>query len=141
MPASKRATEGRLAVIAEQISDLAEAQVTALYLTPGEIGATADKHHIDAMLDIGIAGKLKVLFRTKELSSTDPKKVAELVRNQHVLPGISDGGAHTKFFTGGSFTTDMITWLVRETGELTVAMRSIISVDVAAGCMAGSQCE
>ena len=55
-----------------------------------------------------------------ELSSTDPKKVGELVRNQHVLPGISDGGAHTKFFAGGSFTTDLITWLVRETGELTL---------------------
>ncbi len=88
--------------------------------TLGEIGAAEGKHHIDAMLDIGIAGDLKVLFRTNELSSTDHKKVGELVRNQHVLPGISDGGAHTKFFTGGSFTTDMITWLVRETGELTL---------------------
>jgi N-acyl-D-aspartate/D-glutamate deacylase len=37
-----------------------------------------------------------------------------------VLPGISDGGAHTKFFTGGSFTTDLLTWLVRDTGELTL---------------------
>ena len=26
----------------------------------------------------------------------------------------------SKFFTGGSFTTDMITWLVRESGELTL---------------------
>ncbi len=86
----------------------------------GEIASTEGKHHIDAMLDIGIAGDLKVLFRTNELSSTDHKKVGELVRNQHIMPGISDGGAHTKFFTGGSFTTDMITWLVRETGELTL---------------------
>ncbi|MGE3773132.1 MAG: amidohydrolase family protein [Gammaproteobacteria bacterium] len=88
--------------------------------TLGEIGEAEGKHHIEAMLDIGIAGDLKVLFRTNELSSTDPKKVGELVRNQHIMPGISDGGAHTKFFTGGSFTTDMITWLVRETGELTL---------------------
>ncbi len=88
--------------------------------TLGDIAKAENKHHIEAMLDIGIAGDLKVLFRTNELSSTDPKKVGELVRNQHVLPGISDGGAHTKFFTGGSFTTDMITWLVRETGELTL---------------------
>lgn len=88
--------------------------------TLGEIAAAEGKHHIEAMLDIGIAGSLKVLFRTNELSSTDHKKVGELVRNQHIMPGISDGGAHTKFFTGGSFTTDMITWLVRETGELTL---------------------
>ena len=88
--------------------------------TLGDIAATDAKHPIEAMLDIGIAGELKVLFRTNELSSIDHKKVGELVRNQHVLPGISDGGAHTKFFTGGSFTTDLITWLVRETGELTL---------------------
>ncbi|MGE0226589.1 MAG: amidohydrolase family protein [Acetobacteraceae bacterium] len=88
--------------------------------TLGDIAAEEGKHHIDAMLDIGIAGDLKVLFRTNELSSTDHRKVGELVRNQHIMPGISDGGAHTKFFTGGSFTTDMITWLVRETGELTL---------------------
>jgi hypothetical protein len=88
--------------------------------TLGEIAAAEGKHHIEVMLDIGIAGSLKVLFRTNELSSTDHKKVGELVRNQHIMPGISDGGAHTKFFTGGSFTTDMITWLVRETGELTL---------------------
>ena len=42
------------------------------------------------------------------------------MRNQHVIPGLSDGGAHTRFFTGGSFTTEILTWLVRETGELTL---------------------
>ncbi len=88
--------------------------------TLGQIAAAEGKHHIEAMLDIGVAGDLKVQFRTKELSSTDPKKVGELARNQHILPGISDGGAHTKFFTGGSYTTDMIAWLVRETRELTL---------------------
>ena len=86
----------------------------------GEIAAAEGKHHIEAMLDIGVAGELKVVFRTNELSSTDPKKTGELVRNQHVIPGVSDGGAHTKFFTGGSFTTDLIVWLVRESGELTL---------------------
>ncbi len=86
----------------------------------GEIAQAEDKHPIEAMLDIGVAGELKVLFRTQDIASTDSTKVGELVRNQHVLPGISDGGAHTKFFTGGSFTTDLIAWLVRETGELTL---------------------
>ena len=86
----------------------------------GEIARAEGKHHIDVMLDIGLAGGLKVLFRTSDLSSTDPKKVGELVRNQHIIPGVSDGGAHTKFFTGGSFTTDLITWLARDTREITL---------------------
>jgi len=29
-------------------------------------------------------------------------------------------GAHTKFFTGGSFTTDFLTWLVRDTGKVSL---------------------
>jgi N-acyl-D-aspartate/D-glutamate deacylase len=88
--------------------------------TIGDIAKAEDKHPIDAMLDIGISGDLQVLYLTQDIGSTDHKKVGELVRNQHVLPGISDGGAHTKFFTGGSFTTDLLTWLVRDTGELTL---------------------
>jgi N-acyl-D-amino-acid deacylase len=88
--------------------------------TIADIAKEENKHPIDAMLDIGIAGDLQVLYLTQDIGSTDHKKVGELVRNQHVLPGISDGGAHTKFFTGGSFTTDLLTWLVRDTGELTL---------------------
>ena len=88
--------------------------------TIGDVAKAEDKHPIDAMLDIGISGDLQVLYLTQDIGSTDHKKVGELVRNQHVLPGISDGGAHTKFFTGGSFTTDLLTWLVRDTGELTL---------------------
>lgn len=89
-------------------------------LTVGAIAEAEGKHPVDAMLDIGLAGDLKTLFRTEDVGSTDPRKVGELARDQHVIPGISDGGAHTKFFTGGSFTTDMITWLVREHNEMTL---------------------
>lgn len=88
--------------------------------TLGEIAAAEGKHHIDVMLDIGVAGGLKVLFKTADICSTNPDKVGELVRNQHIIPGLSDGGAHTRFFTGGSFTTEMLTWLVRETAQLTL---------------------
>ncbi len=88
--------------------------------TLGEIAAEEGKHHIDAMLDIGVAGDLKVMYLTADIGSNDPVKVGELLRNQHVIPGLSDGGAHTRFFTGGSFTTEMLTWMVRETRQLTL---------------------
>ena len=88
--------------------------------TLADIAKEEGKHHIDAMLDIGLAGDLKVVYKTASISSTDPKKVGHMARNQHILPGVSDGGAHTKFFTGGSFTTDLLTWLVRDTKELTL---------------------
>jgi N-acyl-D-aspartate/D-glutamate deacylase len=88
--------------------------------TIGEIAAAEGKHPVETMLDIGVAGELKVLFRTQDIASNDPVKMGELCRDQHVIPGISDGGAHTKFFTGGSYTTDLITWLVRDTGQMTL---------------------
>ncbi|NQV20079.1 MAG: amidohydrolase family protein, partial [Rhodospirillales bacterium] len=88
--------------------------------TVGDIALDEGKHPIEAMLDIAVAGDLKVLFLSQDLASTDHVKVGELSRDQHVIPGISDGGAHTKFFTGGSYPTDMLTWLVRDTGEMTL---------------------
>ncbi len=33
---------------------------------------------------------------------------------------MSDGGAHTKFLTAGSYTTDLLTWLVRDEERLSL---------------------
>jgi N-acyl-D-aspartate/D-glutamate deacylase len=40
------------------------------------------------------------------------------MRDPYITAGTSDGGAHTKFFTGGSYPTDLLTWLVRDTGQV-----------------------
>jgi N-acyl-D-aspartate/D-glutamate deacylase len=34
------------------------------------------------------------------------------------MAGVSDGGAHGKFATGGAYSTDVLEWLVREQGVL-----------------------
>ena len=86
----------------------------------GDIAAAEGKHAVDVLLDLSIAGGLKVQFSTGASTSIDPVKVGELARDPYVIPGVSDGGAHTKFFTGGAYTTDFLTWLVRDTGELTL---------------------
>jgi N-acyl-D-aspartate/D-glutamate deacylase len=46
--------------------------------------------------------------------------MAKLMSDPYVIPGVSDGGAHTKFFTGGSYPTDLLAWLVRDTGEMSL---------------------
>lgn len=88
----------------------------------GDIAAAEGKHPIDALLDIAVASNLQCEFRTQEAggSFTNAAMVAELMRDQHVIAGVSDGGAHVKFFTGGSYTTDFLTWLVRDTNEITL---------------------
>ncbi len=46
--------------------------------------------------------------------------MAEMISSPYTIPGVSDGGAHTKFFTGGSYTTDFLAWLVRDTETVTL---------------------
>ncbi|MGH7898651.1 MAG: amidohydrolase family protein, partial [Candidatus Binatia bacterium] len=88
--------------------------------TVGEVARAEGKHPLDAMLDVALAGDLEVEFRTPEVFSTDAEKVAEMLRSPYVLPGVSDGGAHVKFFPTGTYTTDMLAWLVRDTEKLTL---------------------
>lgn len=87
--------------------------------TVGDIAAAEGKHPVDAMLDLSLAGDLRVEFLTPD-RGTNPEWMAEMIHSPYVIPGVSDGGAHTKFFTGGSYTTDFLTWLVRDTGVLTL---------------------
>ncbi len=80
----------------------------------GDIAAEQGKHHIDAMLDLSLEGNLQVEFLGPDRGS-NAEFVAEMMNGwQHTIPGVSDGGAHTKFFTGGSYTTDFLSWLVRD---------------------------
>jgi len=81
--------------------------------TIGEIAAREDKHPIDAMLDIAVAGGLKVGFATKMLE-TPPESMKEIATSPVALPGVSDGGAHTKFVTTARYPTELISYWVRE---------------------------
>jgi N-acyl-D-amino-acid deacylase len=86
----------------------------------GEIAETEGRHHVEVMVDIAVRSGLKSEFRTSDATSTNPEYVAELMLHPYVMPGISDGGAHTKFFTGGSYPTDFLTWLVRDEGRISL---------------------
>lgn len=88
--------------------------------TISEIGLSENKHPTDAMLDIALASGLQATFRTGCFTSTDPVKVGAVMNDPYVLPGVSDGGAHVKFFTGGSYPTELLTWLVRDTQQMTL---------------------
>ena len=86
----------------------------------GEIAKTEAKDALDVALDIAVASDLTAEFQTEDVSSNDPEKVSQLMLSPYTMPGISDGGAHTKFLVGGAYTTDFLTWLVRDTQKLTL---------------------
>jgi len=80
----------------------------------GAIAAELGRHPLDVVLDLSVAGGLRVEFGARDVTSSDAELVAEIVRSPYAVPGISDGGAHSKFFTGGAFPTDLLAYLVRE---------------------------
>ncbi len=83
-------------------------------LTLGEIGAAqGGKHPVDVMLDLAVADDLQAEFFAPALNHGFEFR-EEIVRNPYVIPGVSDGGAHTKFFTGGRYGTEFLIDYVRE---------------------------
>ena len=87
-----------------------------------EIAKEEGKDALDVVLDVAVGSDLTAEFQAEsDLTSNDPDKVGELLRDSpYTMPGVSDGGAHTKFLVGGAYTTDTIAWLVRETQQLTL---------------------
>jgi N-acyl-D-aspartate/D-glutamate deacylase len=81
--------------------------------TIAEIAEREGKHPIDAMLDVAQAGGLKTGFETKMIQ-TPPDAMKKIATSPMALPGVSDGGAHTKFVTTARFPTDLIGYWVRE---------------------------
>ncbi len=85
-----------------------------------QIGEEEGKHPIDVMLDLSLATDLKAEFLQPE-PRFNAEYMAEIINGStFTFPGVSDGGAHTKFFTGGAFTTDFLRWLVRDEQKITL---------------------
>jgi N-acyl-D-aspartate/D-glutamate deacylase len=86
----------------------------------GQIAQEEGKHPVDVMIDLSLATDLKAEFLQPErVFNADYN--AEIINNSmFTFPGVSDGGAHTKFFTGGAFTTDFLRWLVRDEQKITL---------------------
>ena len=92
----------------EESSDLKEFE----NLKIKEVAARQGKHPVDAMLDLAVADNLKTEFYTT-IGCSLPY-LSEIVQSDLTLLGVSDGGAHTKFFTAGRYPTETIESLVRE---------------------------
>jgi N-acyl-D-amino-acid deacylase len=85
-----------------------------------QIAAEEGKHPVDVMLDLSLATDLKAEFLQPE-PRFNAEYMAEIINGStFTFPGVSDGGAHTKFFTGGAFTTDFLRWLVRDEQKITL---------------------
>jgi len=82
-------------------------------LTLREIAQREGKHIVDVMLDTALADDLRTDFYARAINS--PLELQkEVVAYEYVIPGASDGGAHTKFLTAGRYPTEFIIKHVRD---------------------------
>lgn len=78
------------------------------------------KDLIEIMIDLAVETELLVEMKSPLVRLPSVEGNKEMVQSGYVIPGISDGGAHTKYFVGGTYTTDFLTWMVRDTEALTL---------------------
>lgn len=80
-----------------------------------EIAEAEGRHVADVILDVALASEFRAEFRGNAYD-TSAETTMEVLDSPYVVPGISDGGAHTHFSVQGAYPTDLLEWLVREEG-------------------------
>lgn len=86
----------------------------------GDIASDEKRPVVDVYLDLALESRFDLVLKTPSIAAKDPNKIVELISHSHVLAGASDGGAHTKIWSGGCWTTDLMMWLVKENPLMTL---------------------
>jgi N-acyl-D-aspartate/D-glutamate deacylase len=86
----------------------------------GQVAEEEGKHPADVMVELSLATDLKAEFLQPEQEFNADFNAEIINDSMYTFPGVSDGGAHTKFFTGGAFTTDFLRWIVRDEQKVTL---------------------
>ncbi len=87
--------------------------------TVGDVAAERGQSAFDAMCDIAVADGLRTTFWTPSVTSAREAAVrAEVLRDERVLVGGSDAGAHLDRMCGARYPTTFLAGLVREHGVM-----------------------
>ena len=100
--------------------DETEASSPQAGLTVQQIADDQGKHVIDALLDMVVEDDMATEFYADTQGRDQAHYTAEVLDSNHIVAGVSDGGAHVKFLTAGIYPTDMLTWLVRDEKVITL---------------------
>lgn len=88
--------------------------------TLAEIAAERSITVIAAMCELALESDLGLQLKSPPIGATTPDQAVKLMSHPAVVGGGSDGGAHTKSFGMGHYATDLLIWMVRETGAMTL---------------------
>lgn len=86
-----------------------------------EIGAALKCLPAEAFLDLCAQTRLACEV-CPQRETPNVEYVTEVNAHPRVLPGTSDGGAHVKFWSGGQYGTDLISWLVRDEKKISLEL-------------------
>jgi len=81
--------------------------------TNGDIAKERGQHIAESFLDISMEDDLQGVWETAP-KPTNVEALKMVANHPYVVPGVSDGGAHTKFITAGDFSTDFLANLIRD---------------------------
>ena len=84
-----------------------------------EVAEIEGKHVIDALLDLIISEDLRTTFWHRSFNE-HPGYNKEILDADFTIPGVSDGGAHTKFITAGKYPTEFLIQMVRRDGMMSL---------------------
>lgn len=82
-------------------------------MTVAELGQMRGEHPIDALMGLVTDENLATVIYIPQFNK-DPSYMQELLDAPYVIPGVSDGGAHTKFLNFGRYPTELLTDEVRK---------------------------
>jgi N-acyl-D-amino-acid deacylase len=82
--------------------------------TVAEVAAAQGKHPVDVMLDLAVEENLQTEFRMSGRINNDEEALGQILKHPLALVGASDGGAHTKFQTAGSYPTYFLSHWMRD---------------------------
>ncbi len=93
---------------------------------------------VDELFDLVLADGLETVIQVP-VANDDPVAAAELVSDSTTLIGLGDAGAHVNSITNYSYTTYMLTEMVRDGGVMTLeaAVRALTSIPASFLSLAG----
>ena len=109
--------DGRMIALAPDETEAASPQAGQ---TVQDIADEQGKHVVDALLDLCVEDDLTTEFFGDTQGRDQAQYTAEVLDSNHIVAGVSDGGAHVKFLTAGVYPTDMLSWLVRDEKVITL---------------------
>jgi N-acyl-D-aspartate/D-glutamate deacylase len=101
-----------------KIFDSSQAEYKGRYV--GEIARSKGLKPLDMFCEIALGEDLRTLFLIEDLNNSVDEAVGEIVSHPFVIPGLSDGGAHTQFLCLGKYPTVMLTKWVRDEKKMTL---------------------